>query len=129
MAAAAPTMTMTSVVDPRNDTLNRHPVWEYVLNGLWDADDTADGTHNIHINGILKKIILKVPDTSNAVTGQVVIKDNGDNTIFDSGEKSENATYSFSVHEPLSGTTDVVVGISAASGTAETNVVVTLRGI
>jgi hypothetical protein len=129
MAAAPPTMTTTSFSDPRTDTLNRHPVWEVVLNGLWDADDTADGTHNVNINGILQKVILTVPNTANNVTGQVVIKDNGDNTIFDSGEKAENATYSFSVNEPVSGTTDVVVGISGASGTAATNLVVTLRGI
>ena len=129
MAPAAPTMTTTSRFDRRTDTQNKHPVWEYVLNGLWDADDTADGTHNLKINGILQKIILTVPDTTNNVTGQVVIKDDGDNTIFDSGEKAENATYAFNVNEPLSGTTDVVVGISAVSGTAATNVVVTLRGI
>jgi hypothetical protein len=129
MAAAAPTMTVTSSYDNRLSNDARYPVWEWVLNGLWDADDTADGTHNVDINGVLQKIILKVPNTANNVTGQVVIKDNSDNTIFDSGEKAENATYTFNVNEPLSGTTDVVVGISAASGTAATNVVVTLRGI
>ena len=129
MAAAAPTMTVTSRFDQRLSDAERYPVWEYVLNGLWDADDTADGTHIIRLNGILQKIILKVPDTANNVTGQVVIKDGGDNTIFDSGEKAENATYAFSVNEPLQGLIDIVVGISAASGTAATNLVVTLRGI
>ncbi len=129
MAAAAPTMVLTSKFDERISNAERWPVWEFVLNGLWDADDTADGTHSIRLNGILQKIILKVPDTANNVTGQVVIKDDGDNTIFDSGEKAENATYTFSVTEPLTGIVDVVMGISAASGTAATNLVVTLRGI
>lgn len=129
MAAAAPTMTVTSRFDKRLSDAERNPVWEYVLNGLWDADDTADGTISPKINGILQKVILKVPNTQNNVTGQVVIKDNGDNTIFDSGEKAENATYTFNVNEPLTGTIDVVIGISAASGTAATNLVVTLRGV
>jgi len=129
MAAAPPTMTTTSSYDRRSDTQEKHPVWEYVLNGLWDADDTADGTINLDVNGILQKIILTVPNTTNNVTGQVQIKDNGDNVIFDSGEKAENATYAFSVNEPLSGITDVVFGISGVSGTAATNLVVTLRGI
>lgn len=129
MAAAPPTMTTTSSIDQRTDTLNKHPVWEYVLNGLWDADDTADGTITLSLNGILQKVILTVPNTQNNVTGQVQIKDNGDNVIFDSGEKAEAATYAFSVNEPLAGNIDVVIGISGASGTAATNVVVTLRGI
>jgi hypothetical protein len=129
MAAAPPTMTTTSQLDQRTDTLNRHPVWEYVLNGLWDADDTADGTITLSHNGILQKVILTVPDTANNVTGQVQIKDNGDNIIFDSGEKAEALTHAFSVNEPISGNIDVVIGISGASGTATTNVVVTLRGI
>ncbi|KKN78794.1 hypothetical protein LCGC14_0345660 [marine sediment metagenome] len=129
MAPAAPTMTVTSKFDQRLSDAERFPAWEIVLNGLWDADDTADGTLNVKINGILQKIILKVPDTTNNVTGQVVIKDNGDNTIFDSGEKAEAVTYPFSVNEPVTGTVDVIMGISAASGTAVTNMVVTLRGI
>ena len=129
MAAAAPTMSVTSYLDNRNKSGNWRPVWEYVLKGLWDADDTADGEIELTINGILQKVILTVPDTANAVTGQVVITDNGDNTIFDSGEKAEAVTYAFSVNEPLCGTTTVTIGISAASGTAATNVVVTLRGI
>lgn len=129
MAAAAPTMTTTSSFDQRDQDADRFPVWEYVLNGLWDADDTADGTISKEITGILKKIILKVPDTTNASTGQVVIKDNGDNTIFDSGECAEALTHTFNVHELLSGTTDIVIGISGASGTAATNLVVTLRGV
>ena len=131
MAAAAPTMTVTSRFDKRLSDAERYPVWEYVLNGLWDADDTADGTITIpELNGILQKVIFKVPDVATgAMTGQVVIKDNGDNAIFDSGEKAENATYAFSVNEPLTGAIDVVIGISEASGTAATNLVVTLRGI
>ena len=129
MAAAAPTMTTTSKFDQRSSDAERYPVWEIVLNGLWDADDTADGTVSHKINGILQKVILKVPNTANASTGQVVIKDNGDNTIFDSGEKAETATYAFNVSEPLTGTIDTVIGISGASGTAATNLVVTLRGV
>jgi hypothetical protein len=129
MAAEAPTMTVTRDFDHRTSDADREPVWEMVLNGLWDADDTDDGTITLHLNGILQKVILKVPDTTNAVTGQVQIKDNGDNVIFDSGEKAENDTYFFSLSEPIAGDIEVVIGISGASGTAATNVEVTLRGV
>jgi len=48
-----------------------------------DNIDTADATFTLDINGILQKVILDVPDTTDAVTGQVAIADNGSNTIFD----------------------------------------------
>jgi len=131
MAAAAPTVTTvkTNQRDNRLNFGNNYPVWEYVLTALWDADDTADATFTLDINGILQKVILDVPDTTDAVTGQVAIADNGSNTIFDSGEKAEAVTYSYNVSEPLCGTTTVTVGISAAPGASTATVVVTLRGI
>ena len=128
MAAAAPTKTVTRDFDGRHIG-DATPVWDKVLTTLWDADDTADATHAITIEGTLKKVIFETPDVTNTITFQVLIRDNADRTIFDSGEKAENATYSYDVDEVLSGTTDVVVGISAASGRAITAPVVTLKGI
>lgn len=128
MGAAAPTKTVTRKKDGRHIGDNA-PAWEYVLTSLWDADDTADATHSITIEGTLKKVIFTVPDTANNVTGQVLIRDHQDNTLFDSGEKAEAVTYPYDVNEVLTGTTDIVVGISAASGTAATSLVVTLKGI
>lgn len=124
------TATLTSSVERRVVEPRSKPVWEHVITATHDVDDTGDVTQAIYTNGILLKVILNVPDytTGSAVTGQVQINDNGDNEIFDSGEQAENTTYTFNVYEPLSGTTDVVIGLSAAGGGTH-DTVVTLRGI
>ena len=122
------TITVTSRYDRRQVDNEMWPVWEIVITGSWDADDTGDITQAVDINGILQKIILKIPNTD-AATAQLKILDNGDNTIFDSGEVAEDATHSYNVSEPLSGTTDVFLEPSAAMGGSGGDIVVTLRGI
>jgi hypothetical protein len=131
MAAAAPTETTvyTDTRDNRNNFGNQYPVWQYKLSALWDADDTADATFEITLNGVLQKIILVVPNTTDNVTGQVVIKDDGGNTVFDSTEKAEATTYAYNVNEPLSGTWSAVLGISAAPGVSTATIDVYLRGV
>ena len=131
MATGGEASVLTSMVDDRLLEPLLRPVWEFVVTDTRDEDDTGDTTQAIIINGLLRKVILKAPDTTNAITSQVVIKDNGDNTIFDSGEQAENATYTFNVDEPLSGTIDVVIGVSGAIGgsSISSDIVVTLRGV
>ena len=131
MATGDEASVLTSSVNPHLTDVLRGGVWEHVVTDTRDEDDTGDTTQTINLNGILKKVILKVPDTTNAITSQVVIKDNGDNTIFDSGEQAENATYAFNVDEPLSGAIDVVIGVSGAIGGSgvSSDIVVTLRGV
>jgi len=104
-------------------------VWEITATATHDADDTGDVTLSVPINGILQKVILVVPNFTNAITGQVQINDNADVTIFDSGEQAKNATYTFNVSEPLSGTIDIVVGVSGAAGGTGGSIVVYLRGV
>lgn len=124
------TVVLTSSVERRNQEPLIKPVWEHVVTATFDADDVNDVTQAVNINGILLKVVLTVPDTSSDPTGQVVIKDNGNHTIFDSGEQVAGYSYAFSVYEPLSGTTDVVIGPSAGgTGTTTSDFVVTLRGI
>lgn len=131
MAAAAPTMTTTRDDDTRGNQVHglATPVWEKVMTALWDADDTADGTIALTVNGNLRKIIVEVPNTTNAITTQVALTDNQGNTIFDSGEKDENATYTYDVDELLSGTTTVTIGVSGAVGATTSTVRVTLKGV
>jgi len=108
------------------------PVWEQVITYTYDADDAGAVTESIPINGILMKVILTLPDTTtDTTTEQLTIKDNGDNTIFDTGEKTEGegVTYTYDLSEPISGTIDVTLEPSAASGDAVTTKTVTLRGI
>lgn len=105
-------------------------VWEIKLTAAHDADDTGDVTQAIlDMNVILQKIVFTVPNYTNAITGQLVIKDNDDATIFDSGEKAKNATYAYNLSEPLSGTVDVVMGVSGAAGGSGGSMTAVLRGI
>ena len=127
--ASDQTSVLTSSVERRNQEPLIKPVWEHVVTATFDANDTGDATQAINLNGLLRKVILTVPIFSNSVTGQVVIKDNGDNTIFDSGEQNKSTTYVFNCDEPLSGTVDVVVSVSGPIGGNPNDVVVTLRGL
>lgn len=104
-------------------------VWDDVITAVFDDDDTGDVTQAVKVNGIIQKVILQAPNGTNAVTYQVQILDNEDVIIFDSGEQAENADYSWSLHEPVTGTIDVVIGPSGAIGATNPDVVVTLRGI
>jgi hypothetical protein len=107
----------------------RYRVWDAIVTATWDDDDTGDVTQAITVNGIIQKIVFVTPDATNAVTYQVQIQDNEDNEIFDSGELAEATTYTFSLHEPVTGTIDVVVGPSGALGATNPDATVTLRGI
>ncbi len=123
------TEVITSQIDTRDNS--DYPVWEIIVTASYDADDTGVSTQAVHINGILQKVIMELPDTAtDNTTTQLLINDNGDHTIFDSGEKTEGegVTYVFNLYEPVAGTIDVVLEPSAAYGSTEI-LVVTLRGI
>ena len=132
MADGGQTIVLTS--DTRAD-INRtrtEQVWEIVITSTFDADDTTDTTLALPLNGILRHITFYVPDTTNGVTKQLQINDNSDYNVFDTGELANvdaATTYNYEVDLPLSGTNDIVVGISGATGDASTAMVVTLRGI
>jgi len=108
---------------------NIRPVWDANVIATWDDDDTGNVTQAININGIIQKVVFVTPDATNSVTYQVEILDNEDNVIFDSGEQAENATYTFSLHEPVTGTIDVRIGPSGALGATNPDAIVVLRGI
>ena len=129
MSTGDESITLTSSVEKRNIEPNTGQVWERVVTATHDADDTGDVTQALNINGLLRRIVFKVPSYTNSITGQLVIKDNGDNTIFDSGEKTKGATYIFSLDEPLSGTIDIVMGVSGVAGGTGADMVATLRGV
>ena len=132
MADGGQTIVVTS--DTRAD-INRtrtEQVWEIVITSTFDADDTTNTTLALPLNGILRHITFYVPDTTNSVTKQLQINDNGDYNVFDTGELANvdaATTYNYEVDLPLSGTVDIVVGPSGATGDATTAFVVTLRGI
>ena len=132
MADGGQTIVLTS--DTRADinrTRTEH-VWELVITSTFDADDTTDTTLALPLNGILRHITFYVPDTTNGVTKQLQINDNSDYNVFDTGELANvdaATTYNYEVDLPLSGTNDIVVGVSGATGDASTAMVVTLRGI
>ena len=122
------TAAVTRQTDNRKNV--NYPVWDAVVTVSCDDDDIGAATQDVIINGIIQKIIFVPPAgaTSNR-TYQLLIKDNEDVTIFDSGEQLEASTFAWSVHEPVTGTIDIVVGPSGALGTLNPDAVVTLRGI
>jgi len=128
MADGNQTIVLTS---DTQSSINASPimdVWEKVITATFDADDTTDVSITIPTNGRLTHVTLKVPNTTNAITTQLKINDNGDNTIFDTGEVAENASYNYSLSEDLSGNIDVVIGVSGAVGATGSIIVATLRG-
>jgi len=132
MADGDQTIVLTSDTTAKRNSTPHQEVWEKVITATFDIDDTTDTTLAVTLNGVLRHITFYVPDTTNGITKQLQIKDNGDNVIFDTGELTNvdaNTTYNYSVDEPLSGVIDVVVGVSGATGDASTAFVVTLRGI
>jgi hypothetical protein len=119
--------TLTRQTDNRKNV--NYPVWDALITATYDADDTDDVTQALIINGVIQKIIFHVPTfTNGGETAQILIRDNEDRTIFDSGEQPDAATYAWSVHEPVTGTIDIVIGISGVTGSAAA-IIATLRGI
>lgn len=122
------TAALTRQSDNRKNV--NYPVWDVIVTASWDSDDTGDAVQAVTINGTIQKIIFVTPTgATNTVTYQLVIRDNEDAIIFDSGERVEADTYAFSVHEPVTGTIDILVGPSGALGTLNPDATVTLRGI
>lgn len=121
------TIALTRQTDQRSNW--RYPVWDALVTASWDDDDTGDVTQAITINGIIQKVVLVTPDNTNDVTFQLTILDEEDATIFDSGEQAEADTYTWSVHEPVTGTIDVVIEPSGALGAVNPDATITLRGL
>ena len=120
--------TITTSLEQRGDP--KLPVWEHLITWTYDTDDAGAETQAIGLNGVLLKIVFSIPVTTRTgTTSQLLIKDNSDNTIFDSGELAENVTYTFNLFEPLSGTIDLVYEPSATSQKASVSPTVLLRGI
>ena len=129
MATGDESVILTTFVDNRNEY--NKPVWEALITWSYDTDDAGPEVLTAtELNGILLKIVFTVPVTSRTgTTSQLLIKDNADNTIFDSGELAESATpYTFNLFEPLSGDIDISYEPSASAQSAETPTV-SLRGI
>lgn len=120
-------ITLTRQIDIRKNV--DYPVWEALITATYDADDTDDVTQAIIINGTIQKVILYIPAFTNGdETAQILIRDHEDRTIFDSGEQPDATTYAWNLHEPVTGTIDVVIGISGITDNA-VEIVATLRGI
>ena len=129
MADGDQTIVLTSNTRAKINLTPNEDVWEMVVTATFDTDDTTDVSLAIPFNGIIRDIVLAVPNTTNAITTQLQIQDNGDNVVFDTGELAENSTYTFSVDKSLSGTIDVVIGVSGAVGASGSIIVATIRGI
>ena len=130
MADGDQTISITSSTLAKIAPRHKDDVWEIVLTGSFDDDDVSAATTTFPLNGMLRKIVVELPaTTTTGTTSQVLIKDNGSNTIFDSTEKAEGSTYTFDVEEPLSGNITVSIEPSDVAGAGGCAPVITLRGI
>ena len=123
MTASAGTYTTT---DHRGDP--KRPVWEKIITyGLVSGDTTA--TAAVNIEGLLQRIVLVASNNTGNATSTLTITDRNDKTIFTSAAAlAENATHTWSVHEPLSGPCDVLITYSTDVGGTHTDYVY-LRGV
>ena len=103
-------------------------IFVMVVTATFDADDTTDVTLNIPINARIEHVTLAVPNTTNAITTQMQITDDGGNIRFDTGENAENDTYNFALYEPISESMNVVIGVSGAVGATGSVIVATITG-
>lgn len=126
---AAGTTALTSSVEKRGDTLNKHPVWERVITFTFASGEWDITTHSLDINGVLQKLVVICGSSGSAnPTATVSIKDNADAELFTVAGLVENSTSLYSLTEPLTGTIDVAVTPSINPAAAY-DVKVYLRGI
>ncbi|KKN47737.1 hypothetical protein LCGC14_0659710 [marine sediment metagenome] len=108
--------------------LNRYTCWERVIDFDLISGDTT-GAAVVPINGLLQKIIVKLPDMASAEgTTDVSLTDNGDNTIFSVTNLAESNTTLYSVSEPLVEEVNVILGFTNPAASVA-DVTVTLRGV
>lgn len=100
-----------------------------IVTAVFGAADTEDATQTINYNGFIQKVIFTVPAFTNSITGQLQIKDNQGNTVFDTGEVAKGATYQYNLSEPLYGDISIVIGVSGAAGGSGGSMVAVLRGV
>jgi len=118
--------TSTSTVDRRNQEPLMMPVWSEVITYTFATTDATLTTVSIPINGILQKITIDSTNASGSITAFAIL-DNEDVTIFSDTTLADNTEFTYSVHEPLTGTIDVNVTPADPGGAYV--VTVTLRGI
>jgi hypothetical protein len=126
MTASTGAITVTET--PETITrLNRYTCWERVIVFSLVSGDTT-GAAVVPINGLLQKIIVKLPDMASAEgTTDVSLTDNGDNTIWSVTDLAESTTYPYSVTEPLVNEVNIILGFTNPA--ASVTVTVTLRGV
>ena len=118
---------VTVSYDRRSDTLERFTVWEKVVTFALESGDTT-GIAIIPINGLLQKILVKVPNMqSGSGSLDVSLTDNDDSTIWSVTNLSDSLTHPYSVSEPLAHEVNVILGFTNPGQTVI--VVVTLRGV
>lgn len=130
MADGDQTIVLTSTTRAKINNTSSEDVWEMIITSTFDDDDDSLISAAIPLNGILRHITVVIPDTTtDSTTSQILITDDGGNTVFDTGEIAEGETHNFSVDLPLSGVIGVSVEPSAAAGSGGNETVITLRGV
>jgi len=118
---------VVTTTDKRIFGTDKFPTWESVTVFTLISGDTT-GTATIPIYGLLQTIIVKVSNMAGAaVTPDVSLTDNGDNTIWAVTGLAESTSYKYSVSEPLVTEVNLVLAFEDPVGAG--TITVTLRGV
>jgi len=130
MAATDRTFVITSDTRAKTNRTRTKHVWEIVCTATYDTEGATAIACPIPLNGIVRSIVYKTPDTTNNdLTSTLLLRDNSDYTVFTTGSGiAENTTNNYAVDIPLSGTVDLLHTLNEAAGAAAV-FTVTLRGI
>lgn len=109
-----------SDVDKRGlpDVGSEFPVFrKSITQMVWPGGGAgAAKSQNIALNGVIKRIVMKISAVSEAITVTLTIADDLGNQIFNSGAKADGATYLFDEGE-LGTDAFCVVGIITVTAT------------
>jgi len=102
-------------------------VWLEKAQLTFGAGDTVV-TERIVLNGLLRKLILDVPDWTNTVTATLVIDDGGPIAV-PLVAVDQDDIYYYSLDEPIANSAGLTVTLSGVPGGAGGVINITLKGI
>lgn len=128
---------MGANVDKRGMNLGDHPVWRKSITQMtWTGGSASTAqTEDIVINGIIKRIDLRISSVSETINTTTTITDDLTNVIFTTGAKADGADYLFDEGELgtdafcVVGTITISVNPAAVDADEDMTVDIDLYGI
>ena len=101
-------------------------IWKSPRQPLSFGDSDTLKSFTIQVNGVVSRIILEIPDWTNAPNTTLTIENSDGKEIYNSGAKTENQTLNLKTDVEVVGENTVKVALSGAPGGAGGDVYVTL---